>query len=402
MSMRVKWILLSAKSILLTATYAISISAAISAEPPLSIGVITTLSGPAGYLGQDIRDGMQLAIDVNKGRLGGREVQLVVEDDNLKPGNAKQIANKMITEQGIKIFSGIVFTNVLLAAAPEILDNNGIYIGANAAPAYFAGKGCHPNYFVSSWQSDSIGESAGALAELLGYKRVFLVAPNYQAGKETIEAFKRFYKGPIAGESYTSLEQTDFAVVLGQIRAAQPDVVYEFEPGGLGIAFLRQYQQSGLLNKVPMVVHAASLDLVIARAVGDAAVGVKVTSHWNEDFDNSINRAFVSAWRSKYDDRPITYYAAQGYDVALMMGAALAKDASGGSDVSSFRKALLTADIPSVRGSFKFGPNQHPIQDWYSLQAVKGHDGKIVLKTVDKVLSGHADSYASQCKMPVN
>ena len=154
-----KWILLSAKSILLTATYAMSISAAISAEPPLSIGVITTLSGPAGYLGQDIRDGMQLAIDVNKGRLGGREVQLVVEDDNLKPGNAKQIANKMITEQDIKIFSGIVFTNVLLAAAPEILDNNGIYIGANAAPAQFCGMRCHPNHFVSLWQSDSIGES---------------------------------------------------------------------------------------------------------------------------------------------------------------------------------------------------------------------------------------------------
>ena len=390
------------KGILPTTLLALGVSAASAQQAPLKIGMITTLSGPAGYLGQDIRDGFQLAIDLNKGTLGGRSVQLVVEDDSLKPGNAKQIASKMLSEQKIRIFTGVVFANVAFAAVPEILDNNAVYVSANTASATFAGKECHPHYFVSSWQDDSQGESAGALAQSLGYKRAFLVAPNYQAGKETMEAFKRFYKGAVVGEAYTGLDQTDFAVVMAQIRAAKPDVVYEFEPGGLGIAFLRQYQQSGLLKEIPMVVHPASLDQAIAQAVGDAAIGVKVTSHWNEDFDNPVNKAFVAAWRAKYGDRPITYYAAQGYDAALLIGAGLAKDASGGADVGAFRKALLSADIPSVRGPFKFGPNQHPIQDWYALKAERAADGKMVLKTDSKVLTAHGDSYSGQCKTPAN
>ena len=385
------------KGILSAAALVLSVSAAY-AEDPVKIGMITTLSGPAGYLGQDIRDGFQLAIDQAKGKLGGKDVELVVEDDGLKPGNAKQIAEKMLSDQGIKLFTGMVFANVAYAAVPDILDNDAIYVSANTASATFAGKDCHPNYFVSSWQDDSQGESAGALAQSLGYKKAFLIAPNYQAGKETMGAFKRFYKGEISGETYTGLDQTDFAAEMAQIRAAKPDVVYEFEPGGLGIAFMRQYQQAGLLKDIPMVVHPASLDHVIVGAVGDAALGVKVTSHWNDDFDNPVNKSFVAAWKAKFGDRPITYYAAQGYDAALLIGTGLEK--SSVDDLKAFRKALLTSEIPTVRGSFKFGPNQHPVQDWYSLKAEKGADGKMVLKTEGKVLTAHSDSYAAECKMP--
>ncbi len=380
------------------AALAFAVSGTAQADDPLKIGMITTLSGPAGYLGQDIRDGFQLAIDENKGALGGKQVTLVVEDDSLKPGNARQIADKMLNEQGIKLFTGMVFANVAFAAVPEILDSGAVYISANTASSSFAGKDCNPNYFVSSWQDDGQGESAGALAQSLDYKKAFLIAPNYQAGKETMVAFKRFYKGEVVGETYTGLDQTDFAAEMAQIRAAKPDVVYEFEPGGLGIAFMRQYEQAGLLKEIPMVVHPASLDQAIALAVGDAAIGVRVTSHWNDDFDNPVNKAFVAAWKAKYGDRPITYYAAQGYDAALLFGVGLEKS-SGPDDLAGFRKALLTSDIPSVRGEFKFGPNQHPIQDWYALTAEKGADGKIVLKTEKKVLVGHSDVYAKDCKM---
>ncbi len=373
-------------------------SATAWADEPLKIGMITTLSGPAGYLGQDIRDGFQLAIDQNAGALGNKKVELVVEDDGLKPGNAKQIADKMLNEDGIKLFTGVVFANVAFAAVPEILDADGIYISPNTASSSFAGADCNPNYFVSSWQDDSQGESAGALAQSLGYKKAFLIAPNYQAGKETMVAFKRFYKGEIVGETYTGLDQTDFAAEMAQIRAAKPDVVYEFEPGGLGIAFMRQYEQAGLLKEIPMVVHPASLDHAIAQAVGDAAIGVQVTSHWNDDFDNPVNKAFVAAWKAKYGDRPITYYAAQGYDAALLFGVGLEKS-TGADDVAGFREALRTSEIPTVRGKFKFGPNQHPIQDWFALTAEKAADGKMVLKTASTVLTDHGDVYAADCKM---
>lgn len=377
-------------------TAAVLLSTAVYAQEPVKIGMITTMSGPAGYLGEDIRDGFALAIEQEGGTLGGHPVELSVQDDALKPGNARQIADQMLSE-GTEILTGIVFANLAAAALPDILDAGAIFIAPNTAAAEFAGASCHENYFVSSWQDDSQGESAGALAESEGYKSAFLLAPNYQAGRETMEAFKRYFTGEIVGEVYTGLDQADFSTEIAKIRSAAPEVVYEFEPGGLGIAFLRQYQQAGLIDQIPLVVHPASLDQAILRAVGDAAKGVLVTSHWSEDFDNEVNQAFVSAWKAKYGDRPITYYAAQGFDAALMVGAGL--DGLDAFSTEAFRENLLSADIPSVRGPFKFGPNQHPVQDWYALRGEVGADGQMTLVTQGKVLSEHADIYAADCKL---
>jgi branched-chain amino acid transport system substrate-binding protein len=368
------------------------------AQEPVKIGMITTLSGPAGYLGQDIRDGFKLAIDMDGGKLGGIPVKLEIEDDNLKPGQGKQIADKMLNNQGIKLFTGIVFSNVAGATVPDILDAGAFYIGPNAAPSTFAGKGCDKNYFIVSWQNDSLHEAAGQLATNLGYKTAFVLAPNYQAGKDAITGFKRYFKGKIVGEIYTSLGQTDFAAEMAQIRAAKPEVVFQFEPGGMGIAFMRQYEQAGLLKIVPMVLSEPSLDAVILKAVGSAALGLNVAAHWNTDFDNPANKTFMAAWTKAYNRVP-TYYASQGYDAALAIGAALKATNGNIADADAFRDAMRKADFRSVRGAFKFGPNQHPIQNWYALKVEKGADGQPVLKTVGEVLKDHGDAYSAQCKM---
>jgi branched-chain amino acid transport system substrate-binding protein len=381
-----------------TALIALLSAAPAWAETPVKIGMITSLSGPGGYLGQDIRDGFKLAMEAEGGKLGGVPVELIVEDDGVKPGQGKQIADRMLTGEGIKLFTGIVFSNVAGATVPDILDAGGLYVGPNAAPSTFAGKGCSENYFIVSWQNDSLHESAGQLATELGYKTAFLVAPNYQAGKDALAGFKRLYKGTIAGEVYTSLDQTDFAAELAQIRAANPEVVFQFEPGGLAIAFLRQYAQAGLKDKIPMVVAEPSLDAVTLAAVGDTALGVNVTSHWNADFDNPANKAFVAAWQKAYD-RPVTYYSSQGYDTALAIGAALKATGGNVDDTAAFRQAMRKADFASTRGNFSFGPNQHPIQDWWALKVVPGADGKPVLATQRKILSGYGDLYAKDCKL---
>jgi branched-chain amino acid transport system substrate-binding protein len=365
-------------------------------QQPVQIGMITTLSGPGGYLGQDIRDGFKLAIDMEGGKLGGVPVQLLVEDDGLKPGQGKQIAEKMLKTDGIKIMTGIVYSNVAGATVPDIVDSGALYVSPNAAPSNFAGKECHKNYFVVSWQNDSLHESAGQNATNLGYKRAFVLAPNYQAGKDALAGFKRYFKGDIVGEIYTRLDQTDFAAEMAQIRSANPDVVFQFHPGGTGIAFLRQFQQAGLLGKIPMVVAAPSLDAVTLAAVGDAAVGINVSAHWNSDLDNPANKKFMEAWTKTYK-RPATYYSSQGYDTALAIASAL-RNSGGKTDVPTLRAALAKADFQSVRGAFKFGPNQHPIQDWYALRVTKEGD-ELALKTIGKVLTEHADVYAPQCKI---
>ncbi|MDB5544221.1 MAG: transporter substrate-binding protein [Hyphomicrobiales bacterium] len=374
------------------------LAGAASAQEPLKIGMITTLSGPGGYLGQDIRDAFNLAIEMQGGKLGGAPVQLIVEDDALKPGQGKQIADKFMKTDKIKLLTGIVFSNVALAVVPDVLEDGGIYVSPNAGPSNLAGKECNANYYVVSWQNDSLHESAGANANNLGYRRAFILAPNYQAGKDALEGFKRTFKGEVIGEVFTRLDQTDFAAEMAQIRNAKPDMVFQFHPGGAGIAFMRQYQQAGLLEAVPMVVPSPSMDAVTLKAIGEAAVGVNVSAQWNNDFDNTANKAFVEAWTKKYN-RPITYYASQGYDTALAIGAALKQTGGKVDDAKAFRTAMLKADFAATRGNFKFGKNQHPVQDWYSMKVVKGADGAPIIKTMGKISSDTGDFYAKDCKL---
>ncbi|MFZ5691179.1 MAG: ABC transporter substrate-binding protein [Pseudomonadota bacterium] len=375
-------------------------ASAAMAQQPVKIGLITTLSGPGGYIGADIRDGFQLAVDMGGGNLGGVPVRVIVEDDGFKPGQGKQAANRMLKADGIRLFTGIVFSNIAGAAVPDILDAGAIYVSPNAGPSNFAGKDCHRNYFVISWQNDAAHEAAGQMATNLGYRRAFLLAPNYQAGKDALAGFKRFFKGEVIAESFTRLDQTDYSAEMAQIRAAKPDVVFQFHPGGFGIAFLRQYQQAGLQGAIPMVAASFSLDSTMLKSVGDAAAGLHVGTHWNADFDNPANRTFMAEWTKKFGpDRLPTYYASQGYDTALAIAAALKGSGGDVTDTERFRRAMLDAQLQLVRGAFKFGPNQHPIQDWFATEVQRQPNGQLAIKTTAKILSNHGDFYAKNCKL---
>jgi len=384
------------KKLLATASLLAAMASTAWADP-VKIGVITTLSGPPGYLGEQIRDAMALAVEMGGGKLGGVEVELVVEDDGLKPGTGLQIADKYLNEMGIKLLTGIVFSNVAGAVVPEVVDNNAIYVSPNAGPSTLAGEGCHPNYFVVSWQNDSLHEASGTAAKAMGHTTAVALAPNYQAGKDAIAGFSREFGGTVT-EIFTQLDQTDFAAEMAQIRDAAPQVVFQFHPGGQGIAFLKQYQQAGLLGNIPMVLSEPSIDTVILGAVGDAAIGLSGTTHWNADFDNEASNAMVAAWQAKYPGRPLTTYAQQGYDTAMLIASALEK-AGGVDDIDALREALRAANFASTRGNFAFGPNQHPVQDWYRSEVVAGADGKPMLVTREKLREAVGDAYADQCKM---
>jgi len=383
---------------------AAGLAAAVLAAPahaadPVRIGFITTLSGPGGYIGEDARDGFYQAMEEEGGgRLGGVAVAVLVDDDGLSVDKAKQIAERDLKREKTRILTGIIFSNVLNATVPAVLEAGAFYISLNAATSNFAGSECNRNYFVVSWQNDSLHESAGQNATDLGYHRAFILAPNYQAGKDALAGFKRMFKGEIVAEVYTRLDSTDFGAELAQIRAAKPDVVFQFEPGGLGIAFLKQYVQAGLKGSVPMVVAAPSMESRTLAAVGEAALGIHVSAHWNADFDNPANRRFVAAFIARYHRTP-TLYAAQGYDTARLIASALKAVAGDLSRTDDFRAALRRADFASVRGAFRFGPNQHPIQDWYGMVVDKDSAGVPEIRTLGKVLANHGDVYAKDCHM---
>ncbi len=368
------------------------------AVEPVKIGMITTLSTNAGYLGEEIRDGFQLAIDQEEGKLGGIPVELLVDDDGRKPEKAKQIAERFVKRYGVKIMTGIVFSNVAIAVVPKLVQQDVIYVSANAGPSLLAGKGCHKNYFNVAYQNDNLDEVVGKYVSDAGFKNVYLLAPNYPAGKDHLAGFKRYYKGAIAGEVYTRLGQSDYAAELAALRAAAPDAVFFFLPGGMGINFIKQYAQAGLNRTIPVFGPAFSFDERLLQAVKDAAVGVKNGSQWTHDLNNPANRQFVDAFRKAYGRTP-TLYASQGYDAARLLGSALKQVGGDVSDMDAMRDAIRKADFETVRGKFKFSTNQHPIQDIYIREVVKDADGNYTNKTLKKVFTDHSNVYIPECKM---
>jgi branched-chain amino acid transport system substrate-binding protein len=385
---------------LLVVVCAVMVLAAVpvQAVEPVKIGMITTLSTKAGYLGEEIRDGFQLAIDQEGGKLGGVPVELLVEDDGAKPEKARQIAERFIQRDKVKLMTGIVFSNVAIAVVPKVVQDGVIYISANAGPSLLAGKGCDPNYFNVAYQNDNIDEVVGKYVTEAGFKNVYLLAPNYPAGKDHLAGFKRYYEGAIAGEVYTKLGQSDYAAEIAALRAAKPDAVYFFLPGGMGINFIKQYAQAGLSQEIPVFGPAFSFDERLLQAVKDAALGVKNGSQWSHDLDNPANRQFVEAFRKTYGRTP-TLYASQGYDAARLIGSALKAVDGDASQTDALRQAIRKADFESVRGKFAFSANQHPVQDLYIREVVKADDGTYTNKTLKAVFTDHSNVYVEECKM---
>ena len=367
---------------------AFMLAGAAEAEP-VKIGMITTLSGGGAGLGVDVRDGFMLAIKQS----GNAEIDVVVEDDQRKPDIAVQLADKMIQSEKVDILTGIIWSNLAMAVVPATTAQGKFYLSPNAGPSALAGKGCHKNYFNVAWQNDNLHEAAGAYANDAGFKKSFIVAPNYPAGKDALTGYKRFFKGEIANEIYTQLGQKDYAAEIAQIRASGADSVFFFLPGGMGIAFMKQYAGSGV--DIPLLGPAFSFDQGILQAVGEAALGVKNTSQWNKDIDNAANNAFVAGFQAEYGRLP-SLYASQGFDTANLIISALGKASV--KDADAFRSALEAAEFDSVRGDFKFGPNHHPVQDIYVREVIKEGD-VFTNKIIAKGLSNHSDAYAGECSM---
>jgi branched-chain amino acid transport system substrate-binding protein len=365
------------------------LAAGAASADPVKVGMITTLSGGGAGLGVDVRDGFMLALKQS----GNKDIEVVVEDDAQKPELAVQIAEKMIQSDKVQILTGIIWSNLAMAVVPNAVAQDIFYLSPNAGPSALAGAKCNKNYFNVAWQNDNLHEAMGNYANTAGYRKAFILAPNYPAGTDALTGFKRYYKGELAGELFTKIGQTDYAAEIAQIRASGADSVYFFLPGGMGIAFMKQYAQSGVA--IPVMGPGFSFDQDVLGAIGDAALGVKNSSQWSKDIDNEANRKFVESFKSEYNRLP-SLYASQGYDTANLIVSALAKAKV--TDADAFRAALKAAEFASVRGKFKFGPNNHPIQDIYVREVVK-EDGVITNKIVGTAFTDHQDAYAAQCKM---
>jgi branched-chain amino acid transport system substrate-binding protein len=379
---------------------ALTLAAAQSAiaQQKLKIGFITTMSGPQGIIGKHMKDSVELAIEQLGGKVGGLPVEVIYGDDQTKPDVGVQLAEEMLKKHQVDIVSGVIWSNVMMAVAPVVTGSGHIMVGSNAGASPLAGSQCSKLYFSTSWNNDQSPEAMGKFMQDSGVSDVYVMAPNYQAGKDMVAGFKRFYKGRIVEEIYTKLGQQDYQAEISQLRSKNPKAVFVFYPGGMGVQFVRQYVQAGLRAQIPLY-SVFTVDETTLPALKEAAIGQYEARFWSPDIAVPTSQKYVAYFRKKYGYTP-SFYGAQSYDAILLIDSAVRAVKGNVKDVKGMVAAMEKANYDSIRGKFAFNVNHHPIQDFYLLKAVASPSGdKAEMHIEKKVFEKHKDAYYQECKM---
>lgn len=390
------------KKLLMTAA-AVGLMGASAHAETVKIGFVTTLTTGAAAIGEDMRHSVELAMEHLDSKAGEHDLEVIFEDDAFAPETGKQVTDKLVKQDDVDFVAGYIWSHVLLASRKSVLDADKILISANAGPSQMAGKLCDQNFFSTSWQNDQTPMALGEILNRKGVESLYLMAPNYAAGKDMTAGVERTFDGEIMGKDLTKWgadAQLDFSAELAKAKASGADGLFVFYPGAAGGAFIQQYDQAGLKDELPLysvfTVDALSLPR-LQEADLTSVLGSQFTQEWDPTLENEANQRFVSDYKEKYGAYP-SYYGAQSYDAIMLIASAVEK-AGGVEDMDALRAALKEADFDSVRGDFKFGTNNLPVQDFYLREAVEDEDGVWTTKVVETVYEDHVDSYASECSM---
>jgi len=366
------------------------------AAAQVKIGFITTLSGPQGVIGEHMKNSVELALDHLGRKIGGLDVEVVYGDDQVKPDVGKQLADEMLKKHKVNFVSGVIWSNVMLAVAPTVTGAGTFMIGTNAGPHELAGKMCHEQFFTTSWQNDQTPEAMGKYMSDQNLTDVYVMAPNYAAGKDMVQGFKRYFKGKIVDEVYTKLGQTDYQAEISALRAKNPKAAFVFYPGGMGIQFLKQYAQAGLREQVPLY-SVYTVDEISLPAVKEAALGNYETRYWSPDLKNEANARYVGDFKKKFGKTPV-FYGAQSYDGIMLIDAAVRAVKGDLGNKKGMIAAMRKADYKSTRGAYTYNVNHFPVQNFYLLKAVQA-GADIEMQIQKTVFESHKDAYAAECPM---
>ena len=364
----------------------------------VKIGFVTTLTGGAGAMGNDMRDAAELALDHLDRKMGGLDVQMIYEDDGFKPEVGKQKTEKLVKKDRVHFVGGYIWSHVLLASRGSVVGKGPFMISSNAGPSPVAGKLCHEDFFSTSWQNDQTPMAMGEVLNQMGIENLYIMAPNYAAGKNMVSGVERTFKGKIVGKDMTKFPaQLDFSAELAKVRSVKPDAVFIFYPGKHGVQFFKQYAQSGLKGNIPLY-SVFAIDALSLPRIGDLVEGTLMTQFWAPDLATPVSKIFVQDYRKKYGRYP-TFYAAQSYDTIMLIDSAVRAVNGDLSNKDGMRAAMRRAAFPSVRGPFRYGNNHMPIQNFYLRKVVKDAEGNYTTSIVKTVYTNHQDPYAKDCKM---
>ncbi len=381
------------------AMLALATAPALAQSKSVKIGFVSTFSGPTAVIGNDMRNSFELALDHLGRKIGGLPVEVIYEDDQLKPEVGRQKTQKLIEADKVDFIVGYIWSNVLLASLKPAVDAKTFLISSNAGPSQVAGELCSEWFFSTSWQNDQTPQAVGEYMNQKGVKTAFLIGPNYAAGKDMLAGVASTFKGQVIGQELTKWpDQLDFSAELSKARAAKPDAIFVFYPGAAGVQFLNQYAQAGLKGQIPLYT-AFTIDELSLPLQKENALGVPGAQEWVNDLPNDQNKKFVADYRAKYTGLRPTFYGAQTYDAANLINSAVAAVKGDLTKKDEMRDAMRKADFKSVRGSFRYGNNHIPIQNFYLQEAVKDEKGDLVLKTVATIVKDSQDRFHDKCKM---
>jgi branched-chain amino acid transport system substrate-binding protein len=384
--------------LLASAVLMLAAGPAMAQTKTIKIGFVSTFSGPTALIGNDMRNAFELALDHMGRKMGGVPVEVIYEDDQQKPEVGKQKTEKLIESDKVDFISGYIWSNVLLASLKPIVDSKTMFVIANAGASQVAGQLCSPYVFSASWENDQTPAAVGLYMNQKGVKTAFLIGPNYAAGKDMLNGMRSTFKGQIVGEELTKWpDQLDFSAELSKARAANPDAIYVFYPGAAGVQFLNQFSQAGLKGKIQLYT-VYTIDSLSLPRQGDLALGVPGAQEWVNDLPNAANKKFVADFKAKHKAYP-SFYGAQSYDAANLINSAVVAVKGDVSKKDEMRAEMRKANFASVRGPYKYGNNQFPIQNFYIQEAVKDADGMLTLKTVETAVKDGQDTQAAKCPM---
>jgi len=377
---------------------ALTISPALAQQQNVKIGFISTFSGPAAAIGNDMRNAFELALDHHGRKIGGLPVEVIYEDDQIKPEVGVQKTQKLIESDKVDFIVGYIWSNVLLASLKPIVDSKTFTVVTNAGPSQLAGELCSQYVFSTSWQNDQTPQAMGEYMNQKGVKSVFLIGPNYAAGKDMLAGVASTFKGQVVGQELTRWpDQLDFSAELSKARSARPDAIFVFYPGAAGVQFLTQYAQSGLKGQIPLYT-AFTIDELSLPRQKDLALGVPGAQEWVNDLPNEANKKFVADYKTKYKSSP-SFYGAQSYDAVGLINSAVDAVKGDLSKKDAMRDEMRKASFKSVRGNFKYGNNHIPIQNFYLQDVVKDANGDYVLKTAATIVENSQDRFHDKCPM---
>ena len=386
---------------LLAASAAVLLAAGpvMAQQKTIKIGFVSTFSGPTAVIGNDMRNSFELALDHLGRKMGGIPVEVIYEDDAQKPEVGKQKTDKLIESDKVDFIAGYIWSNVLLASLKPIVDSKTFLVIANAGPSQVAGELCSPTVFSTSWNNDQTPQAMGHYMNQKNVESVFLIGPNYAAGKDMLAGVAATFKGKIVGEELTTWpSQLDFSAELAKVKAANPAAVFVFYPGAAGVQFLTQYSQAGLKGTIPLYT-AFTIDELSLPRQKEMALGVPGAQEWVNDLPNEANKKFVGDYIKKHPDLRPSFYGAQSYDAAMLINSAVEGTKGKLDDKVAVQKVMEKADFKSVRGNFKFGNNHVPIQAFYLQDVVKNDKGEFVLKTVATIVKDSQDQHHGKCPM---